>query len=101
MAIAEQAPYSQILLNSSKKSDPFVNTIQNGIENKFIAITFLLDPNYKNFLKNFQNNAPQKVTNFDDLIKELDQKQKCSKKGFFKNTPLTEYIYQQALEKVF
>lgn len=30
MAIAEQAPYSQTIINSFKKTDPLINTIQNG-----------------------------------------------------------------------
>lgn len=55
---------------------------------------------YKKFLKNFTNNVPKKVSNFDSLINELEEKHKDLKYGVIQDTPLTNYLCRQALEKV-
>lgn len=83
----------------SMKNDRRVNSLE---ERMFFAkFNFLLlGPEYKSFLEEYNNLILHKVTNFDDLVREVEEKEKRMGKAMIMETPLVNFLLQQALEKV-
>ncbi|KAI6173811.1 Choline-phosphate cytidylyltransferase [Aphelenchoides besseyi] len=54
---------------------------------------------YIAFLKEYNTLAEKKVINFDQLLQELEEKEKQLEKGQVRETPLTNFLIQQAMEK--
>ncbi|KAI6227099.1 Choline-phosphate cytidylyltransferase [Aphelenchoides besseyi] len=54
---------------------------------------------YIAFLKEYNTLAEKKVINFDQLLQELEEKEKQMEKGQVRETPLTNFLVQQAMEK--
>lgn len=59
-----------------------------------------LGPEYKAFLEDFNNLILHKVTDFDELISQIEEKEKKMEKGMISETPLVKFLVQQAVEKV-
>lgn len=55
---------------------------------------------YLKFMDEYNSLTVQKVTNFDELIREAEEREKQLKQGIVKETPLTDFLMKQALEKV-
>lgn len=54
------------------------------------------------FLKQYeeaQSEGPKRVTDFDELVRQLEDKQRRLEEGQVQETPLTEFILSQMLEK--
>lgn len=54
---------------------------------------------YKEFLAQYNNVVAKKITNFDDLVKEVEEKEKLLEEGQVQTTPLVEFLVKQHLEK--
>jgi len=88
-AIVELAVHQDVPTNfaaASAKNDKRVGTLEER-------------PEYKEFLEEFNNLDLHKVTNFDELIRKVEEKEKRQEKGMVCETPLVKFIDQQAFEK--
>ncbi|KAH7727854.1 Regulator of nonsense transcripts 3A [Aphelenchoides avenae] len=54
---------------------------------------------YLKFIEEYNNLKVQKVTNFDELIREAEERERQLKQGIVKDTPLTDFLMKQAMEK--
>lgn len=103
-AIVELAVHQEIPKSFSvdaPKNDRRVGTLE---ERKFYFIHSLsypvwLGPEYKTFLEEFNNLVLHKVTDFDELVSQIEEKEKKMEKGIISETPLVKFLVQQAVEK--
>uniref|UniRef100_A0A914CHV1 UPF3 domain-containing protein n=1 Tax=Acrobeloides nanus TaxID=290746 RepID=A0A914CHV1_9BILA len=89
MGIVEQAPYPDYPKDKrdcAKDSDKHVGTLNEHAD-------------YLKFLDEYNSLVSKKVTNFDELVKEIEEKSRTLKKGSVQETPLTDYLYKIAMEK--
>uniref|UniRef100_A0A914HZM6 UPF3 domain-containing protein n=1 Tax=Globodera rostochiensis TaxID=31243 RepID=A0A914HZM6_GLORO len=95
MAIVELAPNQtvpkQLMDGSAKERDERVDTLTN-------------DVSFLKFLKRREEEAkdgggPRRVTDFDELVRQLEEKRRRLDEGQVQETPLTEFIRRAALEK--
>lgn len=86
----------------SVKNDRRVGTLTDSelFEPIIDVNTTLLGPEYKAFLEEFNNLILRRVTDFDELIREIEEKEKRLEKGMVCETPLVKFLVLQALEKV-
>ncbi|KAI1716442.1 smg-4/UPF3 family domain-containing protein [Ditylenchus destructor] len=87
-AIVEKAPFQGIVEErcNGKERDRRVNTINE-------------DADYLKYVEAYNKSSTKRTTNFDELVAELEEKQKNLKMGFVKETPLTEFIVKQSTLK--
>ncbi|KAI1724324.1 smg-4/UPF3 family domain-containing protein [Ditylenchus destructor] len=87
-AIVEKAPFQGIVEEraNAKERDRRVNTMNEDAE-------------YLKYVEVYNKSNTKRTTNFDELVAELEEKQKNLKMGFVKETPLTEYIVKQSMLK--
>ncbi|KAL3099928.1 hypothetical protein niasHS_001854 [Heterodera schachtii] len=97
MAIVELAPNQTVPKHSAemaKQCDERVNTLTNDV-----AFLKFLRRREAATAADADGGGPRRVTDFDELVRQLEEKQRRLEEGQVQETPLTEFIRQMALEK--